>query len=95
MECERTHGVRVDIHALAVAAARGEELEPSMVALVKELHGSCATALLTNNVATAAWRPTFPFRLFDVVVDSSDVGVRKPDPAVYRMLLERLGRQPA
>jgi putative hydrolase of the HAD superfamily len=95
VECEYTYGVRVDIHALAAAAARSEELDPEMLALVESLRARCATALLTNNVSTATWRATFPFDLFDVVIDSSDVGLRKPDPAVYRLLLERLGRRPA
>jgi FMN phosphatase YigB (HAD superfamily) len=26
-----------------------------------------------------------------VVIDSSEVGLRKPDPAIYELLLERLG----
>ncbi len=29
--------------------------------------------------------------LFDVVVDSAEVGVRKPDPAIYALTAERLG----
>jgi epoxide hydrolase-like predicted phosphatase len=91
IECESQHGVRVDIHALATAAALSEELDPEMLALVEELHASLATALLTNNVATATWRETFPVHLFDVVIDSSEVGLRKPSPAVYRVLLDRLG----
>jgi epoxide hydrolase-like predicted phosphatase len=95
VECEAAHGVRVDIHALAAAAARSEELDPEMLALVEEVRTSCGTALLTNNVATATWRATFPFHLFDVVIDSSEVGLRKPDPAVYRLLLDRLEREPA
>jgi epoxide hydrolase-like predicted phosphatase len=52
------------------------------------------TALLTNNVAEAAdrWRAMFPVEeLFDVVVDSSSVGMRKPSPAIYRHTLEALG----
>ena len=43
-------------------------------------------ALLTNNVREfgSAWRATFPVdELFPIVVDSSDVGMRKPDPAIY------------
>src|SRR3954468_24417252 len=53
VECEAAHRVRVDIHALAAAAARSEELDPEMLALVEEVRASCGTALLTNNVATA------------------------------------------
>ena len=29
--------------------------------------------------------------LFEVVIDSSEVGIRKPDPRIYRLALERLG----
>ncbi|HEX7166178.1 MAG TPA: HAD family phosphatase [Acidimicrobiales bacterium] len=52
------------------------------------------TALVTNNVRELAggWRALVPAdELFDVVVDSSDVGVRKPNPAIFLLALERLG----
>ena len=32
--------------------------------------------------------------LFEVIVDSSAVGIRKPDPAIYRMALDQLGVAP-
>jgi epoxide hydrolase-like predicted phosphatase len=91
---EDAHGVRVDIHALGDAAGTAEELRPEMLDLVDEVRATCATALLTNNVREARWRATFPFDRFDVVVDSSEVGVRKPDPAAYALLVERLDRPP-
>jgi epoxide hydrolase-like predicted phosphatase len=53
--------------------------------------------LLTNNVKEfgSAWRATFPVdELFEVVVDSSDVGMRKPDPRIYQLTCERLGVPP-
>jgi putative hydrolase of the HAD superfamily len=56
------------------------------------------TALLTNNVREweLAWRALMPFdELFDVILDSSAVGLRKPDPAIYRLTCERLGLDPA
>ena len=52
------------------------------------------TALVTNNVRELApfWRPLVPLdELFDVVIDSSDVGVRKPDPRIFDLTLARLG----
>ena len=33
--------------------------------------------------------------LFEVVIESSKVGVRKPDPAIYRMMCEALDVSPA
>lgn len=52
------------------------------------------TAVVTNNFKeiTALWRARVDLdRLFDTVVDSCEVGVRKPDPGIYRIALERLG----
>lgn len=89
-DSEQRTGIRLDIRELARAAARGEELNPKMLDLVRDVHNRCATALLTNNVAEAGWRATFPFELFDAVVDSSDVGVRKPDPRIYTELTRRM-----
>lgn len=53
-----------------------------------------ATALLTNNAAEFGvfWRPLLPLEeLFDDVVDSSEVGLRKPDPRIFELSLDRLG----
>jgi epoxide hydrolase-like predicted phosphatase len=91
VDAERRTGVRLDIRRLAAAAARGEELNPQMLELVAQVRARCSTALLTNNVAEAGWRGTFPFELFDVVIDSSEVGVRKPDPQIYEELIRRVG----
>ena len=52
------------------------------------------TALLTNNVREwePRWRAIFAVdELFELVVDSAFVGLRKPDPAIYRLTCERLG----
>lgn len=52
------------------------------------------TALVTNNVreAEAGWRAMIPVDdLFDIVVDSSSVGMRKPDPAIFTHTLDLLG----
>jgi putative hydrolase of the HAD superfamily len=75
-----------------------ERLEPNrpMIELVRELRGGgVRAALLTNNVREwePLWRAKLPEidELFEVVVDSAFVGVRKPDPAIYSLTLERLG----
>ena len=51
-------------------------------------------AVLTNNVRE--WQPRWRGRwgiddLFELVVDSSFEGVRKPEPEIYERTLERLG----
>ena len=52
-------------------------------------------ALLTNNVREwePQWRAKLPEidEIFEVVVDSAFVGMRKPDPEIYELTLERLG----
>jgi putative hydrolase of the HAD superfamily len=75
-----------------------ERLEPNrpMIELVRELRGGgVRAALLTNNVREwePLWRAKLPEidELFEVVVDSAFVGLRKPDPAIYSLTLERLG----
>lgn len=54
-------------------------------------------ALLTNNVKEWGdhWRSSFPVEeLFEVVVDSSEVGMRKPDVRIYLLTCERVGVVP-
>jgi putative hydrolase of the HAD superfamily len=52
-------------------------------------------ALLTNNVREwePKWRAKIPEidQIFEVIVDSGFVGMRKPDPRIYELTLERLG----
>lgn len=79
-----------------------ERLEPNrpMIDLVRELRGGgIRAALLTNNVREwePLWRAKLPEidELFELVVDSAFVGLRKPDPAIYSLTLERLGGVPA
>jgi putative hydrolase of the HAD superfamily len=50
-------------------------------------------ALLTNNVQEwePRWRPKWPIdELFETVVDSGFVGMRKPDPEIFELTLHRL-----
>ena len=57
------------------------------------------TAIVTNNIREYgdAWRSRLAIdELFDLVVDSCEEGVRKPDPTIFRTALDRLGvRDPA
>jgi putative hydrolase of the HAD superfamily len=67
-----------------------------MIGLMRDLRDEGKRmALLTNNVRE--WEPLWRAKLpdvddiFDVVVDSAFVGMRKPEPEIYRLTLERLG----
>jgi putative hydrolase of the HAD superfamily len=52
-------------------------------------------AMLTNNVREwePQWRAKLPEidEIFELVVDSAFVGMRKPDREIYELTLERLG----
>jgi putative hydrolase of the HAD superfamily len=66
-----------------------------LIALMRELRDrGYRMALLTNNVREwePRWRAMLPVdEIFEVVVDSAFVGMRKPEPAIYRLTCERLG----
>ena len=53
------------------------------------------TAILTNNVREwGQWRDRLPLQSFDSVVDSCEVGMRKPDPDIYVFVCNQLGLAP-
>jgi putative hydrolase of the HAD superfamily len=72
-------------------------LQPNeeLFAFMRGLHGrGYRMAILTNNVREwePLWRPMLPIdEIFELVVDSGFVGLRKPDPRIYELMLERLG----
>jgi HAD superfamily hydrolase (TIGR01509 family) len=64
---------------------------------IERLRADYRLGLLSNDVAEWAARVRARFGLeqkFDQVLVSSDVGVRKPDPRIYRMFLERAETAP-
>ncbi len=89
-------GHRVD--AGAVLALLSGELRPAMVQALRRIRERGLTqACLTNNVAgTEAVRPELAevMSLFDTVLESSKLGVRKPDPRFYDLALEAVGVAP-
>ena len=66
-----------------------------MLELMRELRDrGYRMAILTNNVREweDRWRSKLPIdEIFDVVVDSAYVGMRKPEPEIYQLTLQRLG----
>jgi putative hydrolase of the HAD superfamily len=66
-----------------------------MIDLMRDLRGrGFRMAMLTNNVREwePLWRAKLPVdEIFEVVVDSAFVGMRKPEREIYELTLERLG----
>ncbi|MFD3561252.1 HAD family hydrolase [Streptomyces sp. NPDC058686] len=90
----RTDGSRPEPAGMLADMFAGLRADEAMWELADELraHGT-KVAILSNS-----WANTYPDRLrdgrFEPVVISGEVGLRKPDPAVYRLLCTRLGLPP-
>jgi putative hydrolase of the HAD superfamily len=74
-----------------------DALDPNepMIELMRDLkRRGYRLALLTNNVREwePLWRSMLPVEeIFELIVDSAFVGMRKPEPEIYELTLERLG----
>jgi putative hydrolase of the HAD superfamily len=77
------------------------DFRPEMTEALRRIATRFKTGCITNNVASM--QPESPGRsfyavetmaLFDHVIESSKVGIRKPDPRIYRMMCETLGVAP-
>lgn len=94
-----------ELDAAAVLARLRGHLRPAMVEAVRRCRERLKTACLTNNfVAPDDAHPDGRMdpesyegvlSLFDVVVESSKAGCRKPDPRFYEIACEQLGIEPA
>jgi putative hydrolase of the HAD superfamily len=67
---------------------------PEMIEAARAVRASgYRTAILTNNVREwGSWRAAWDAdNLVDVVIDSSEVGLRKPNPDIFELTVQRLG----
>ncbi len=94
-ELETELGHRPEIHRFREVYFDALDPNEAMIEQMWKLkHRGLRMALLTNNVKEwePYWRPMLPVdEIFEVVVDSGFVGMRKPDPEIYELTLERLG----
>jgi putative hydrolase of the HAD superfamily len=93
-ELEAVVGRPVALHGFGERYMNAIDPNGELFAHYRALHaGGMRLALLTNNVREwePFWRTKLPIdEIFETVVDSAFVGVRKPDPAIYAIVLERL-----
>ncbi len=91
----RAEGLDTDPFTVLASMAQAGGVREPVVASARGLReAGVRTALVTNNVAefAGAWRAMLPAEeLFEVIVDSSEVGLRKPNPAIFHHTLELLG----
>lgn len=73
----------------------GSVLDEAMLALFRRLRAaSVPTGMLSNSWGGEYPRELFP-ELFDAVVISCEVGMRKPEPRIFRHAAQLLGLDPA
>jgi putative hydrolase of the HAD superfamily len=86
-------GHTIDAAEIMAMVGRGIGARPEMLAAIERIreHG-LKTAALTNNWASENGSPPglHSLHVFDVVVESAVEGMRKPDPRIYELTLERL-----
>jgi epoxide hydrolase-like predicted phosphatase len=70
---------------------------PEMMAAVDRTRAAgYRTAILSNNIREwSGWQDLInAHEIVDVVIDSCEVGLRKPDPAIFKLTADRLGPVP-
>jgi putative hydrolase of the HAD superfamily len=78
------------------------ELRPEMVTALRRVKASFKTGCITNNlpattIGSTSGRTLYiaeVMALFDHVIESAKIGLRKPDPLIYRMMVAALGVDP-
>lgn len=102
---EEAQAAGQNVRGKAVLALLSGSVRPNMVAVLKQCKEHYRVACITNNVKSGtgpgmasdshkAELVRGVMALFDLVVESSIEGVRKPNPAIYQLTCERLGADP-
>lgn len=88
-------GHQPELHRFKEIYFEALDQNEAMVELMRDLRRrGYRMALLTNNVREwePLWRSMLPVdEIFEVIVDSAFVGMRKPEREIYELTLERLG----
>ena len=78
------------------------DLRPEMVDALRIIKSRFKTGCITNNlpanaIGSASGRSLYiaeVMALFDYIIESAKIGLRKPDPQIYRMMADTLGVDP-
>lgn len=95
-------GQKINARGLMQAIGENSGPRPAMLEAISAIRGSgLVAAALTNNWASAETTPEVPggskalAAFFDFFIESSVVGLRKPDPRIYQHACETIGVAPA
>jgi putative hydrolase of the HAD superfamily len=78
------------------------DLRPEMVEALRRIRSQFKTGCITNNlpanaIGSASGRTLYVaevMSLFDHIIESAKIGLRKPDPRIYRMMVDALAVDP-
>ncbi len=99
---EKGHQVR----GKDVIALLSGDVRPEMVKALKIIKSQMPVGCITNNVKNAGAGPGMAsnaeraaavadvMQLFDVIIESSKVGIRKPNPEIYKVACEAMNIKP-
>jgi epoxide hydrolase-like predicted phosphatase len=88
-------GVQVDAERLVERMFGGMRLEEGMLdAVAAAKRNGFKTALLSNSWGLSGYPRERLGELMDVIVISGEVGMRKPDPAIFELTTAKLGLAP-
>ncbi|UQD72785.1 HAD-IA family hydrolase [Bradyrhizobium japonicum] len=99
---EESRALGAEVRGRDVLPLLQGDLRPEMVEALKRIKAQFKTGCITNNlpanaIGSMTGRSLYIAEvmvLFDHVIESAKIGLRKPDPRIYRMMVETLKVDP-
>ncbi|MBP1096928.1 HAD-IA family hydrolase [Bradyrhizobium diazoefficiens] len=99
---EESRALGAEVRGRDVLPLLQGDLRPEMVEALKRIRAGLKTGCITNNlpanaIGSMTGRSLYIAEvmvLFDHVIESAKIGLRKPDPRIYKMMIETLGVDP-
>lgn len=91
-----------EVRGKDVVALLSGDLRPEMIEALRRVKANFKTGCITNNLPANAMGSTGGrslyiaevMTLFDHIIESAKIGLRKPDPRIYQMMVDALGVDP-
>jgi putative hydrolase of the HAD superfamily len=99
---EESASLGAEVRGKDVLPLLSGDLRPEMVDALKRIKAAYKTGCITNNlpanaIGSASGRTLYiaeVMALFDHIIESAKIGLRKPDPRIYGMMIDALGVDP-
>jgi putative hydrolase of the HAD superfamily len=100
---EESRALGAEVRGRDVVSLLQGDLRPEMVEALKRIRAKFKTGCITNNlpanaIGSMTGRSLYIAEvmvLFDHVIESAKIGLRKPDPRIYKMMVETLKVDPS